>query len=212
MVTRLEMLVDRLDGQLGARRKELTDIRFLAVRASGSTAATVRRAGHVLAYSHWEGFSKYAFRQYLDYLCETQVTVDSLKIQLKTLNYWESLKSLAASMEFGSAIRLLQSMTLPNASYFAVDAREVTKTGNLDSRKFRSLLDVCALEYRAIYQTRENFIDQVLCGRRHRIAHGLLEPVSASDLTEAINGAVELCEEVNEQIQDALLYDRYKDQ
>ena len=85
----------------------------------------------------------------------------------------------------------------------------MTRTGNLDSRKFRSLLDYCALEYRPIYQTRESFIDQVLCGRRHRISHGLLEPISAADLIAALDGAVELCEEVNEQIQDALIYDRY---
>jgi hypothetical protein len=97
-----------------------------------------------------------------------------------------------------------------DTSYFAVNAAELTKTGNLDSQKFRSLLDCCALEYRPLYQTRENFIDQVLCGRRHRIAHGLLEPISSTDLSTALEGAVELCDEVNEQIRDALIYDRYK--
>jgi hypothetical protein len=212
MVTRLEMLVDRLDGQLSKRRKELTDIRLVSLGSSGSTADTIRRAGHVLAYSHWEGFSKYAFRQYLEYLCETRVIVDSLKVPLQTLNYWRAFKSLASSMEFGSAMSLLQSFTQAGSSYFAVDSAELTKTGNLDSRKFRSLLDICALDYRPMYQTRENFIDQILCGRRHRISHGLLEPVSATDLTEAVDGAMELCGEVNEQIQDALIYDRYKDE
>ena len=209
MVTRLEMLVDRLDGQLGRRRKELTDIRFMSLSSSGSTAEMIRRAGHVLAYSHWEGFSKFAFRQYLEYLCDTRVVVDSLKIQLQTLNYWGSFKALAASMEFDFATSLLETLAQANSSYFEVDSAEVTRTGNLDSRKFRSLLDICALEYKPTYQTRENFIDQILCGRRHRIAHGLLEPVSAADLTEAVDGAMELCEEVNEQIQDALIYDRY---
>jgi hypothetical protein len=209
MVTRLEMLVDRLDSQLSIRRKELTDIRLMSMGSSGSTAGTLRRAGHVLVYSHWEGFSKYAFAQYLEYLCDTRVIVDSLKIGLRTLHYWGSFKSLAASMQFDSAIGLLRSFEQGDSSYFVVDSAEMTRTGNLDSRKFRSLLDYCSLEYRAIYQTRENFIDQVLCGRRHRIAHGLLEPISAADLTSALDGALELCEEVNEQIQDALIYDRY---
>ena len=211
MVTRLEMLVDQLDGQLSRRRKELTDIRLMSLRSSGSTADTLRRAGHVLSYSHWEGFSKFAFKQYLEYLCDTRITVDSLKVQLRVLNSWGAFKSLAARMEFGSAISLIQSFAQVDSSYFAVDSAEVTKTGNLDSRKFRSLLDVCALEYKPISETRENFIDQVLCGRRHRISHGLLEPVSAADLIDVVDGAMELCEQVNEQIQDALIYDRYKD-
>lgn len=210
MTTRLEMLVDRLDGQLSKRRKELTDIRLMSLSSSGSTADTIRRAGHILVYSHWEGFSKFAFRQYLEYLCDTRVMVDSLKVQLQALNYWTAFKSLAASMEFRSAISLLESFAQADSSCFAVDSAEVTKTGNLDSRKFRSLLDVCALEYRPIYQTRENFIDQTLCGRRHRISHGLLEPVSTADFIDALDGAMELCGELNEQIQDALIYDRYK--
>jgi hypothetical protein len=70
---------------------------------------------------------------------------------------------------------------------------------------------LCALEYKPLYQTRENFIDQVLCGRRHLIAHGLLVPISATDLIEAIDGAMELCEEVNAQLQGALIYGEYAD-
>ena len=37
MVTRLEMLVDRLDSQLSRRRKELTDIRLMSVGSFGPT-------------------------------------------------------------------------------------------------------------------------------------------------------------------------------
>jgi MAE_28990/MAE_18760-like HEPN len=211
MATRLEILVDRLDGQLGKRRKELTDIRLLSSGASGSTGATIRRAGHVLTYAHWEGFSKYAFQQYLEYLCQTGFAVESLKLQLRALNYWTAFKSVANSLEFDAMVRLMQELGQAASTPFAVDARELTKTGNLDSKKFHALLTLCALEYRPIYQTRENFIDQVLCGRRHRIAHGLLEPISSADLVEAIDGTVELCDEINEQIQDALLYHRYAD-
>jgi MAE_28990/MAE_18760-like HEPN len=210
MVTRLEMLVDGLDGQLSKRRKELTDVRLMSSGASGSTAGTIRRAGHVLAYSHWEGFSKYALRQYLGYLSDAELIVDSLKLPLQVLNYWKDLKSLAGNMEFASAISLMKSFAQSDSSYFDVDSEEMTKTGNLDSKRFRSLLNICALEYRPMYQTRENFIDQVLCGRRHRISHGLLEPVSEADFNEVLDGATELCEEINEQIQDALIYDRYK--
>jgi MAE_28990/MAE_18760-like HEPN len=210
MVTRLEMLVDRLDGQLSKRRKELTDIRLISVGGSGSSAATLRRAGHVMAYAHWEGFSKFAFNQYLEYLCQANLPVSSLKVQLRTLNYWDSFKSMVASSDFRSAVNFVESLAQVTATQFTIEPGEVTKTGNLDSKKFRLLLDLCALEYKSIYQTRENFIDQVLCGRRHRIAHGLLEPVSSADLIQAIDGAMELCEGVNEQIQEGLIYSHYE--
>jgi hypothetical protein len=210
MVTRLEMLVDKLDGQLAKRRKELTDIRLLSLSSSGSRGDTLRRAGHVMAYAHWEGFSKFAFRQYLEYLCDSRVSVNSLKIQLRALSYWNSFKSAAAAGDFQSVVGFMESFAQA-ATTFTVEVGEITKTGNLDSRKFRSFLELCALDYRPVYQTRENFIDQVLCGRRHLIAHGLLMPISPTDLIEAIDGAMELCEEVNAQLQEALIYDEYID-
>lgn len=210
MITRLEILVDKLDGQLGKRRKELTDIRLMASSSSGSTADTLRRAGLVLAYAHWEGFSKFAFTQYLEYLCQVNVPVGALKAQLRTLNHWDSFKSMAASMDFRAVVNFMESLTQPNGASFGVDAGEVTKTGNLDSKKFRALLDMCALEYKSAYQIRENFIDQILCGRRHRIAHGGLEPVTTADLIQVIEGAMDLCGDVSNQIQEALIYDQYK--
>jgi len=209
MISRLELLVDRMDGQLSRRRKELTDIRLTSLRSSGSTAETIRRAGHILAYAHWEGFSKDVLAQYLNYLCDTRIKLDSLKVQLQSLNYWKIFKSVAASADFSAAIGLIQQFDERSSRYFLVDSDEMIRTGNLDSQKLRSLLNICALEYRPIYQTREHFIDQVLCGRRHRIAHGVLEPVSAAELATALDGVMELCQELNEQVQEALIYDHY---
>jgi len=211
MTTRLEIFVDKLDGELAKRRKELTDIRLMSFSSSGSRGDTLRRAGHIMAYAHWEGFSKFAFSQYLEYLCDSNLLVDSLKLQLRALNYWNSFKSAAASGDFRSMVGFIESFAQAAATRFAIEVSEVTKTGNLDSRKFRSFLDLCALEYKPVYQTRENFIDQVLCGRRHLIAHGLLISISATDLIEAIDGTMELCEEVNTQLQDSLIYGKYVD-
>jgi hypothetical protein len=164
-----------------------------------------------MAYAHWEGFCKFAFGQYLEYLCDSGVPVESLKMQLRALNYWDAFKSVATAADFRSVVNFIESLAQAAVTNFTVEVREVTKTGNLDSKKFQLFLDLCALEYRPIYQTRQNFIDQVLCGRRHKIAHGLLVPVSSTDLAEAIDGAMELCEEVNNQIQEALIYDRHVD-
>ena len=44
-------------------------------------------------------------------------------------------------MQFDTAISLMRSFEKGDTSYFTVDSAEMTKTGNLDSRKFRSLLD-----------------------------------------------------------------------
>jgi hypothetical protein len=57
---------------------------------------------------------------------------------------------------------------------------------------------------------RENFIDKILCGRRHRIAHGHWQPVSAEDARSVADDVLLLCTEFAEQLQAAALYEQYK--
>jgi hypothetical protein len=61
-----------------------------------------------------------------------------------------------------------------------------------------------------VYELRERFIDEVICGRRHRIAHGARQPITTTELNEVVHEVVHLCDELNAQVQEAALYEWFK--
>lgn len=210
MATLLELVVDSLDAQLALRKRELTDLRLLVITTSGQRGQSMCRAAHVAAYAHWEGFTKFAIEAYLQYLCDTRPSVRSLRIQLRALSFIDSIKAAGnEASTFGKAVDLVDAIESSGSQAFAVNAKELTRIGNLVAKNLRVLLNFVGLEYLDYYATKSNLIDSVLCGRRHRIAHGSLEPVEKADAVEAIDLVVGLCETLNTQLQDALIYDRH---
>jgi len=75
---------------------------------------------------------------------------------------------------------------------------------------FEALLGCAGLAHLPTYATRGNFIDEVLCGRRHRIAHGVWQPITSLEANDVIRDVLELCTELSLQLQDAALYERYR--
>ena len=73
----------------------------------------------------------------------------------------------------------------------------------------RGLLGCVGLDYLASYQTREKFIDSVVCGRRHRIAHGEWQPITSQEARQVGRDVIDLCGEVNQQVQTAAVYSEY---
>lgn len=206
MPTLAERLVDRLDRELQARRRELSELKLLYQGTKGARAASLARAGHVLAYSHWEGFTKECLASYLEYIEATGHQVGKLKDQFEAVTFARSIQT--AENGFDVALKVL-AVVRPSTERFKLDARALVKTGNLDAETLRSLLSFCALDYLPVYQTREKYIDSVLCGRRHRIAHGQLEPVQEADFYDVIEESTNLCNEVNDQVQEAVIYQHF---
>ncbi|MEU5263410.1 MAE_28990/MAE_18760 family HEPN-like nuclease [Amycolatopsis sp. NPDC021455] len=209
MVTRLELVADKLDGELALRRRELSDINLSAQSSAGNKAATLRRAGHVMAYAHWEGFVKLALTNYIAEVCQQQRVVGDLRGGLRAAMLSTRINVSAAENPFSLAIELVESVRGHTTEKFTLTPESLLKTGNLTSKKFRSMLSICSLDYLDYYATKENFIDEVLCGRRHRIAHGGPQPISADDLSKTINRVLNLCQMVNDQVIEALLYEHY---
>ncbi|MDU0295221.1 MAE_28990/MAE_18760 family HEPN-like nuclease, partial [Saccharothrix longispora] len=133
-----------------------------------------------------------------------------LKRELQALTLSVVLENITdASTRFRAASSIYQAMDDHASAVFDKYPVDIVKTGNLDSKKLRLLLSVCSLDYRGDYQKREKFIDSVLCGRRHRIAHGGLEVISPQDLDAAIDGVLKLCSAINDQVIESLLYEEF---
>jgi MAE_28990/MAE_18760-like HEPN len=210
MATRLEIFVDELDAEWVRRRRELSDIRLMAASATGRRATAIRRAGHIIAYAQWEGFGKFVIAGYLQYLCDRGDKIADLKANLRATALSRAVRSTSPDDDgFSVTLALIDALDTASNEKFTVEPKKLVYTGNLDSRKLRHLLQICALEYLDFYATREQFIDGVLCGRRHRLAHGSMEPVDHDDLQQALDGVIALCQQLNDQVVESLLYTNY---
>lgn len=211
MPTLVEKLVDDLDGDLSRRRREITDLRLIVAASSGARLDLMTRSCHVMAYAHWEGFVKFSIRAYLDHLVNKGLTVGALNYRLQSLTVkndprFDSKPDRSVERIASLLIDLDSRATRP----FAVTAAEVVKTGTMTSDSLRILLGCAGLDYLSAYETRKNFIDSVVCGRRHRIAHGEWQPISRDEAVQVANDVLELCDELNQQVQTAALYESYR--
>jgi hypothetical protein len=211
MPSLVELFVDGLDGELASRKRELTDLYGMARTAASPRSDALARSCQVMAYAHWEGFCKRAFRLYVEHIEARRVTLDALHDELQFFALASRLKQAAADSSDLAARRAL---------WAAIDARDTTRFaagstdwwhfGNLDSSTLRHFLELLALDYLPQYALRERFIDQVLCGRRHRIAHGELEPIDIKELGGTIADVTMLCDILNNQVQEAALYETFR--
>jgi hypothetical protein len=210
LATFAELLVDELDGDLATRQRELADLRLLLAASSGPRRDMLSRACHVMVYAHWEGFVKKALRTYLQHVVALQVPLGKLKYELQVNSMRASIKTAAApSRAVEEAAQLLRDIDLRGSQPFTADAKEIVKIGNMNGDSLRVLLGCAALPYLSAYATREQFIDVVVCGRRHRIAHGDWQPVSSDEARSVARDVMELCSVLNDQVQTATVYREY---
>lgn len=211
MPTLVEKLVDDLDSDLAKRRREITDLRLMVAASSHARLDLVARACHVMAYAHWEGFVKFSLRAYLGHLVSRRLTLGALNYSLQSLTVKNDIRIASEpdrSVDLLAA--LLVSLDSRASQPFLVTPSDVVKTGNMTAETLRTLLGCVGLDYLSAYETRENFIDSVVCGRRHRIAHGEWQPISRDEARSVASDVLELCDELNQQIQTAALYESYR--
>lgn len=211
MPTLVEKLVDDLDNDLAKRRREVIDLRLMVSASSGARLDLLARACHVMAYAHWEGFVKFSLRAYLQHLVSLGLKVGDLNYNLQGLAVRSAMKTAAEPERAVDQVGLLlQALDARASDPFGVVPADVVRTGNMTSSTLKSLLGCAGLDYLSAYEVRENFIDSVVCGRRHRIAHGEWQPISQVDARTVAEDVLQLCSEVNQQIQTAALYEYYQ--
>ena len=210
MVTHAERLVDQLDRDLAQRRRELIDLRLMVSSGTGTRLAMLTRTCQVMAYAHWEGFVKHALRAYLDHICMLKPNLGDLRLELQALALRASIRAAATpERDIGSAATLLAHLDARANDAFVVDAEEVVRTGNMTADTLKALLGCAGLDFDAVYDARQNYIDSVICGRRHRVAHGSWQPVTQDEARDLLTDVMMLCSEVNDQIQTAVVYEQY---
>lgn len=199
-----EALSDYLAGDLGWRKKELTDIRQLVqLAANAPRRRALTRCGIALMYAHFEGFTKQAGRAYLEYVAAQRLTNNEVAPNFLALALSELVAPVAGSRKALSYEQAVGLFLNEGASRARISYKTAIDTeSNLSSKVLRNIIFTLGLDY-SEYASKEKLIDSRLLGKRNHIAHGEEVELDDVDYDELHESVIELMNCLRNQIENA---------
>lgn len=198
----VEELGEDLDDGIQWRKIEMAAMRSQIERLSAGDASKplgrgLLRAGSMLLYAHWEGFTKHACQSYLDFVARRRMKFGELS------DGWVSL-----------ALRGVSTASLrgdPTANEQMIDVvrrgpeirARIPRSGVVETRsnlRYAVLSEILeALDLNgSSFVTRAQLIDRHLCDRRNEIAHGRENFPTQSEFIEMHEHVVAMIDEIRD--------------
>ncbi|PLS84135.1 MAG: hypothetical protein CYG60_19545 [Actinobacteria bacterium] len=203
-------MVDFLDAELSWRRRELTNMRFLALGGRRHEQEVLLRAGVCLMYAHWEGFVKDAATCYVNYVALKGLKYRDLSPSMVALGLRGKLRAAEETNRVTvhtEVTNFLLSDMHENAKLPWADA--VTTRDNLNSEVLREILHLLDLDHQP-YETKRVLLDQRLLRKRNEIAHGEHSPVSRTDYDELHAEVLDLLDRFRDDVENAAQLKRFQ--
>jgi hypothetical protein len=198
-----------LDEELSWRRMELINMKFAVRDADGNRQTVLARAGHALAYAHWEGFVKQGLEYYLTLVRTQAPPLERLAdafAGLALTRHVEKKQGLGDHARVAEVCRMLREEAGAGA-HLPSNALVDTK-GNLKSELFRQLFETLGMDPSG-FSTRFNYIDSNLLNARNSIAHGRATFPSLDEFLETVDVVIELLEHVHTAILNAAVQKQF---
>jgi hypothetical protein len=182
-VRSLVELRDALDTEVAWRRKELSGVRLLIssekLRYAHGFAC---RSAILVAYAHWEGFTKRALSAYHEYVHRQGLRYRDLSTPFVALACRAAIRQTAQSSAAHLYTQLIDFLLLNDSDKARLPYEDVVNTrDNLSSGVLRDLLLQCGLPYTDELALQEKRLDTQLLKVRNSIAHGGGDSVDPED-------------------------------
>lgn len=205
-------LLKRLDEDYTTRFQEIQYLLTAVRKSTGSQQAALARAILPMAYAHWEGFVKEGASCYLNYVTSkirsNSKTCSQLNPALLSTWAWrlgidpQSL-SLSNFIEATAKVIWLPD-AIPDLSIDTIPKEH----GILDSLLLKKLCKILSIDF-GCFALREKFIDIILAGKRHLVAHGILTPITLSELEQITKGTVDLLQVFKNELENLVARDAF---
>lgn len=220
---RYEQLENLLDDDLNWRKREVTELLFIAREKNSKV---LLKSFILLLYAHWEGYIKKSSKLYLKYVVEKKILLNKLSPNFKAIalkgNISRSLESrdslnLSRELEFIDRYLLLESKKFkirvdPDNEF---DSSIIDTNSNLNPKVLKSIYEILGVQYKEPIEIKENYIDRNLLHVRNTISHGSkYENRDHGDLVlqiEDINKLKNIIVSIIDNFRDELLEYAYKE-
>lgn len=208
-----EELIDKIHKEHAWRLKEIAEIKRLTGSCSMDSARTnmLRRAGIALLYAHWEGFVKNAGSCLLKYISSQRFKMSDLKSNFIALYMKQKYGDAAKSSTYSAFEPVAEELIAKRAGRIRIPHKNIIATkSNLTSNVLREIAWCLGIDY-AEFETKNKFIDEILIGRRNRIAHGEEVYVKDSDeMAGMIDEVLTLMRLFKNQVENCAVRETYK--
>lgn len=200
----LDALQDKIQRDLAWRKREISDLRSLAMH-SERTEFHVFRSGQVLLCAHWEGFLKKSAESYLKHVFAQKVRLRDLAPNIIAVALFRDVMKAARAEYPGSdehhirlAKAIVESLDRPDVK----STWDVRTEGNPGSDVLERVLasigvDRCLGLDDAKWSTTRVFINDQLVHDRHAIAHGEGLRIEKDNFLERASRVLELFDTVS---------------
>ncbi|MBB3821332.1 hypothetical protein FHT03_000725 [Xanthomonas arboricola] len=194
----IEYLQQKIDRELAWRKKELVGIMRGASRASASKVYYCR-AGAVMLCAHWEGFLKKAVELYVDFVFSQELSFREMSCNFVAIAFYSDVVEAAKSSFPGSERHHLRLARKIRDAASGPARWEVTTRSNPSSEVLRELLSSIGIDSElgmgvSEWARTRTFIDALLLGERHKIAHGEGLRIDGDVLRERFGLMLDLCQ------------------
>ena len=199
-----EMLSDRLAGDLGWRKLELSDLKQLVQLAPNPQRRRVlTRAGIALMYAHFEGFTKRAGCAYLEYVAAQRLTNDEIAGNFLAIALSDIVAPFSGSRKASSYADAVDFFMQQGGARARIPYKTAIDTeSNLSSKVLRDIAFTLGLDY-SPYEPKAKLIDSRLLGKRNHIAHGGEVDLDDVDYDELHYSVIEMMNCLRNQIENA---------
>lgn len=166
--------IDYIDKDIAWRKKEITTLVFLIEKAREHEKVILMKSALVLFYSHWEGHIKNCSIAYLNFLNHQGLKYCKLRENFHHLSLGEEFRSGFSISKIQHQIKLYQHLSEISNKTFKVKEDSIIDT---DSNLKYDILDTILLQLgldSTVFNSKENFINEILLSYRNAIAHGEL--------------------------------------
>lgn len=204
---------DDLDAALQWRRIELAALRSDVDQLTDDTELRPRgrmllRAGVVLLYAHWEGFSKQAFQHYLDYVVRRRLAYRDLSPGL--VRTAARFMSEQAGKDPEALTSLAGVLAGDGTQRARIPRSGVVDTGaNLRHERVSAILGALGLDA-AMFETKQQLIDLSLCDARNEVAHGRDRVPDRHTVLDLHRVVIEMMERVRTELSNAVALGSYR--
>lgn len=202
-------LQSALDEELSWRRLEISNMKFAVRHADGNRQVVLARAGHALAYAHWEGFVKQALEFYLTLVRTQAPKLNRLADPFAGLALDRHVSKQHGLGDHAKLAEMCRKLRDDGESGAHLPTNAIIDTrGNLKSGLFGELFETLGLDA-GEFSTKFNYIDSSLLNLRNSIAHGRANAPTVDEFIETSDVVTELLESVYEAVLTAATRKRY---
>lgn len=192
------------------RIREISDLKAAIRRGDNNEQRVLLRALVAICYAHWEGYVRFAAKQYMEHIALRRRPYRELNAQFRRNYFLPRLAALASSKTSVADRCELVNEILNSADRYFTHVNEdlINTKSNLNFEVFRDLCLVCGISTEA-FLDKADFIDKILLKRRNAIAHGEDTMIDIKELDEVSEQTIELIRRFGDALENHVVLKTY---